>query len=505
LGLTCRPPFVLLEAGQIVDSETVISTLDCDIRALQLSATEAFVLSRIDGKTSLQDLAESLGMGFEQAAAIVARLAELKAVATEEPTSRYSTTFRGRTERARAKSDPARSLRPKPVSNRSSLSAPQPNVLRSLPPPPPEDSGRISAALAGKIEEIDGKLGALSDRALLGLDEAAGEREIKKAFARLANAFDPSNYFGVDVGEHLPALERIFARAAAAQESLLTETRSIRPRAMTKPASSPSPKKATDKPVRRSAVPASSKPPRTPPARKPSRKSQRVQVVKQETAPSPTPPSPAPLPPPATAASEPAMDAQAYARASEEAYRRDQWARQRGAEEAKARTFVQAARAAEADGDVVAAAQHYRLALQIVDDEELRRCLGRVDDDARSIVYKAARRQGADAERAERWSLAAARYSAAYEVIAEPFLAERIAYALLRDGKDLRRALKLADEAVMKEPKNAQYRITLAEVCRQAGLAARASGEAQRAREIAPTDPRVLEFVARLELDSKRR
>jgi len=198
------------------------------------------------------------------------------------------------------------------------------------------------------------------------------------------------------------------------------------------------------------------------------------------------------------------MDAEAYARASAQAYQREISSRQQATDDAKGDTFLKAGREAEASGDLVVAAQHYRVALQLRDDEEVRLALGRIDHQAQSIVYESSKRQASDAERAENWAVAAARYTAAYEVIAEPLLAERIAHALIREGKDVRRAVKLAEEAVMKEPKNAQFRITLAEACRAAGLKTRASCEAQRAKEIAPTDVRVLGFIELLKLDAAR-
>lgn len=480
----------------VVDFNTEISALDCDIRGLKLSAAEAFVLSRIEGKTSLQDLAESLGMPFEQAQAIVDRLAELRAVRLEEPGSRYSTTFRPRTSR-KARPAPSRATQQEQGATRDSGDrvGPAPRAGCALPVPPPDEPGKISAALARKIAELDSKLGTSSDWALLGLEEGASEREITRAFGKLAYTFDPSHYFGINVGPYMEPLERIFARLAAAQESLLAKMRPAR-HTQAAPAIAQSPKvPVTSDARRRSAKPSrsqkSSKPPsgsdRAPKAKS---RSRRLQAVKPQ-----EPKAPA-------AASACGGDAEAYARASEQAYQRDKREQQRAADVAKAATFVDAARAAESRGDVVAAAQHYKLALQVVDDDEVRRSLGRIHEEAQALVYKAAVRQGEEAERAEKFATAAVRYRAAYDIIPEPRLADRIAHALLRDGKDVRRALHLAEEAVMGEPRNAHFRLTLAQACRMEGLLTRAAGEAERARALAPGDARVLELIARLHLET---
>ena len=57
-------------------------------------------------------------------------------------------------------------------------------------------------------------------------------------------------------------------------------------------------------------------------------------------------------------------------------------------------------------------------------------------------------------------------------------------------GGDLRRAVQLAEQAVLAEPQNAGYHVTLGEVCLAAKLFARAAGEATRALAITPNDER---------------
>jgi uncharacterized protein HemY len=72
----------------------------------------------------------------------------------------------------------------------------------------------------------------------------------------------------------------------------------------------------------------------------------------------------------------------------------------------------------------------------------------------------------------------------------EAWVAERAANAMRLEGTDLRKAAQLAEQAVLAEPQNVAYRVTLGEVYFDAGLFARAAGESARAIALAPNDLR---------------
>ena len=129
---------------------------------------------------------------------------------------------------------------------------------------------------------------------------------------------------------------------------------------------------------------------------------------------------------------------------------------------------------------MVTAAQNYRLAVQCSDDPVLRAALDATDATARVRVREKSLAGARVAEQAARWGEAGAKYAKAYGAQPEAWIAERAANALRLEGADLHRA----------EPQNAAYRVTLGEVCFDAGLLARAAGEAARAMAIAPNDPR---------------
>ena len=63
-------------------------------------------------------------------------------------------------------------------------------------------------------------------------------------------------------------------------------------------------------------------------------------------------------------------------------------------------------------------------------------------------------------------------------------------------GTDLRQAALLAEKAVLAEPKNAGYQVTLGEIYLAAKMFARAGGEASRALALAPEDRRAKALAA---------
>jgi hypothetical protein len=173
-------------------------------------------------------------------------------------------------------------------------------------------------------------------------------------------------------------------------------------------------------------------------------------------------------------------------------------AKQRGAVQEHVDVFLRAAKEALDRDDIVAAANHYRLAAQCTDDPAVRAALEETDAKARAHVRETNVAKARAAEQAGRWSEAAAKYARAHGACGEAWMAERAAHAMHREGSDLRRAAQLAEQAVLAEPANALYRVTLGEIYLDAGLATRAAGEAARALALAPADPRANALSKRL-------
>jgi hypothetical protein len=159
--------------------------------------------------------------------------------------------------------------------------------------------------------------------------------------------------------------------------------------------------------------------------------------------------------------------------------------------------FIQAAKEALARDDVVTAAVNYGLAVQCTDDPAVHAAFAETDKKARARVYERSLALARVAEEAERWGEAATHYARAYGAQPEPLLAERAANAIRIDRGELHRAAQLAEQAVLAEPQNAGYRVTLGEIYCDAGLMTRAAGESGRASALAPDDARVKALAIR--------
>src|SRR5947209_393719 len=90
---------------------TILRPVACDLRQLPLGAVEAFVLSQVDGRMMLDEIAVIAGLEFAETSRIAERLLELGAVEpADDPRSRRQA-MRAATKAAR-ESPPPRSLRP---------------------------------------------------------------------------------------------------------------------------------------------------------------------------------------------------------------------------------------------------------------------------------------------------------------------------------------------------------------------------------------------------------
>jgi len=158
--------------------------------------------------------------------------------------------------------------------------------------------------------------------------------------------------------------------------------------------------------------------------------------------------------------------------------------------------FVRAAEEALRKDDVIGAANNLRLALENSSDPSLRAKLEAVEGKAKERMYTMCIGRARQAERAERWGEAATYYRKALAARNEAWAADRAAQAMRRDGTDLRQAAQIAERAVLAEPQNAAYRITLGEIYLEAKMYARAAGEATRALALAPNDKRAKALAA---------
>jgi hypothetical protein len=162
----------------------------------------------------------------------------------------------------------------------------------------------------------------------------------------------------------------------------------------------------------------------------------------------------------------------------------------------RSEAVLQAADDALRAGDIVGAANNYRLALTMHDDPMIRRKLDAIDAQARDVRYEKHIVRARGAERAERWDEAAEHYQRANEARREAACAERAAYALRMSKGDLRLAATLGEQAIEHDGKNVEYRVTLGEVYLAAGGVERAKAESDAALALSANHPRAKALAA---------
>jgi curved DNA-binding protein CbpA len=458
---------------------------------LGLSSTDAFVLSQIDGTLTLEEVSEVTGVALHAVIEIARRLAGLGAIEGPKrlvkPEGRYATHVSPPTKRTRAVTEkprarlskrptpPPLSVRPEKRSideSRVTVPAkPKPRPASPAPPPPEppppvvDDTCELDPAICARIDQALGAPEGQTHYAVLGVAKTATGKEIQRAYFSIAAALHPDRHFGKKLGPYKKKLDLMFRRAADAYETLrlaskraeydeylkLTRRSQQMERALAPVVVEPLKKKSSKR------IPAAV-----------------AAVVKAEAkAPAPPPPAPAPAPAPA---SEPSSS-------------RVETARRAPVQQSKAAQILAAAQQALAAGDGVAAANHYRLALQYAEDPGARRYAESGLEEARKLLTDTHLKKARYEEKEGRWADAVVSYGKALDGRPDdPATCERLANALRQEGSDLTRAVQLAELAVQRAPRRAAYRVTLGLVYAESGSREKAIEQFERAIEIDPAD-----------------
>ena len=172
---------------------------------MPIGPAEAFVLSRVDGATSVLEIAEAAGLEPAAVAATLGELTRLGAVRFDDPV-------------------PGDSVRPTRPAARASHSLRIGPIIESSS----EVEAHHPAAALYDARELDEAVDLGQDRKrvileafynldnathyqLLRVDPSADKRAIKAAYYEVVNVFHPDRYFGKNLGSFKPKLERVFA------------------------------------------------------------------------------------------------------------------------------------------------------------------------------------------------------------------------------------------------------------------------------------------------------
>ena len=460
-------------------------------RSLGLSGRDGFVLAQIDGHTSVADLGEITGLGMTELLRVLVVLEESGVIAVKEraPAARKSSA------RHAAVSPPRTPPPPRAMASshrrRSTARMPAARVSSALvaPPPPPEvEKCELDDATQKRILDLHARVGSATHYELLAISRDADKKDTRRAFHAIASALHPDRHFGKKLGPLKPILHEVFVRVTIAHDTLRDPDRRAAYDASLPPPSRRPGNGESLHSSRRSMEPPAGSRTRgservSPPSAAPRRSSPAEEKARRETLATRLSGSPVKF-------SEPAPRKSANSAEFPDSLRRFFDEKVDSAGKSRSRVFVEAAEYAAAKGDVVAAAAQYHLAMQCAGTPEIRAAFEAAEAKARTHRMEAHLKQARIAESAGRWAEAANRYAKAYAVNPEADVAERLAHALVQEGGDARRAVKLAEEAVAKHNGKADYHATLAEACLGAGLAVRARAEAQRAITLAPAHER---------------
>jgi len=488
-----------------------------DLTKLPIGAREGFLLSRIDGRTPLGDLASLCGFPADEVERLLARLIELRAA------------FIG--------DKPPWSIRPPPPPEPPpAVEAPAPPKSKPKPRPvrarrwePRELDEQVEIELEFKTRILDlhTYLDDLDHYELLEVARDVDRKAIKGAYYALASKFHTDRYFGKNLGTFKSKMEAIFSKVTSAHDTLSNKTRRaeydayLEDRDRTKaferylagddpyepeveeppePVPVPVPEAPTPEPAHAEPAPESAPSRSTMPPLSEEHRQRREALARRlvgastarlRVAPKVEPPVPT-MPPP------PVVHSAADARAATEALKRRYVAGRDNARRGQARRLIEAADQALTKNDLLTAANNLRLALGYDEDPALRERYEDVNRRARDVMADTYLKQARYEEQSSKWGPAALSYAKAHEGRPDDALiCERAAHALRMEGRDLHKAARFAEMAVQKSPTNIDFRITLGAVYLDAGLFLRARSELEHAAKLEPNNATVKDLLAR--------
>jgi len=454
---------------------------------VELTSNELMVLSLIDDRACVREIAEMLGAEPAQLLATLTRLVELQVIdlgASAEP-------------------KPVGSLEPARAELLDAKTAGK-KLQTSVPAPAGEAAGPeqvvdLPLELQLEIEQVAERVFSSDPFVVLGCEPDTPREQLRQIYHAGIRRFHPDRYFGKELGIYKAKLERIFRRLTTAYEVL---------------EASLAPPPRTSEPVSdaQAASPSIPPAPRAPsfreadPTTRASRSSQRVPAARDSAARLRAAGSDSEARRRALARklgdgrlSRPSVAPHSSAESVAEAQRRSRDSLRRMRVDRASDPKLQMARylrtvdEAEAEQDLITARNVLKIAASM-DPENLELAL-RVSQLETAVAVKHADeyiQRGQVAERQEQWAEAAQMYERAAQ--GRPHntqLLERAANCLLTENKDLGHALRLAKSAVMQAPLRVSHRVVLARIYLAGDMKKSAEGEFERAKALDAHDPQV--------------
>jgi len=165
-------------------------------RLAALGAEAGFVLSRVDGVTTLGQICMLMPFDEAHTVSLLRRLWEEGAL--ELP---------GRARPSPAQAAPTPKAAPKPA---------------PPPAPPPADEGEVDLTpdQRARINAVFAELDTRDAFSLLGVERSDDAKEIKRAYFKLSKEFHPDRFYGKQLGPYKDRLTKIFQALRAAFDLL---------------------------------------------------------------------------------------------------------------------------------------------------------------------------------------------------------------------------------------------------------------------------------------------
>jgi DnaJ-domain-containing protein 1 len=208
-----------------------------DLTRLQLTPTEGFVLSRVDGRATFDEICHMSALGRDDTLAILRKLRKAAVIlgprdavvapAPSKPAPPPSAPRGPKTPApVQVTDEMLRKAQEKNGGKSDDEAAPPGSLLERLDDGSPVDPADlieghdISADMKRRIVRLHRRLRKLPPHELLGVPEDADQATIKRAFAAASKELHPDRYYGKDLGGFRPKLAKIFARLTEAVQEL---------------------------------------------------------------------------------------------------------------------------------------------------------------------------------------------------------------------------------------------------------------------------------------------
>lgn len=481
------------------------------MRSLAIGPREAFVLSRVDGVSSVPQIAAATGLDTASVIGCLDRLYELGAI-----------TYPGQSFRPARVTEPA--VRP-------AHDAPPNQNPRRVYYDPRELDEDVDLTLDRKHEILEAyySLEEATHYELLKVSPQADKKTIKAAYFRVVNVFHPDRYFGKRLGSFKTKLEQVFARLTEAQDVLTrqktreeydaylaTKRRTSELDDLLSGAGVADEVERAQERIEQEALRephfAAAKVPNFGPGVVPDvrrfRPSQqnlgllsdpelRKKALARKLRGSGAPPMRVSGAVPAV---RPSPEEQAKLRENAELnFKAHYQARLSAAKEQQIRHYLEQASSAQAKNDPVSAMNALKIAAQLdPDNPNVAERLDQVQLEATRSMADSYLQQAEYERREGRMQRAARNYERAALGTGNHALYDRAANCLLEANTDLKRAGALSRKAVELAPDRSDYRITLARIYAAAKMLNSAVMEAERAVKLAPDDETAKTWLKRI-------